>query len=389
MVSVQVSIDLPIFQSRRKQPDIASKLALVEQARAIEEDAIRQHVAEARAALADWDAATDRLKRFDDSLLPLARERAKTALAAYRGGRGDLAAVLRRAAKSSISSCNNCSSPRSKRSPMLSCFTSCTRRPSNETLRFGLAVCRCRTCGCRHRWRLLARHGCETSHRFGRPEQLPAPLPQRPPSSDRKSRSEDRSQSAVLARSDGARSEVRQAGQVALHGYAARARVYADEAADQGKVSDQPAHAPEPGHTHRRSQAGHTGHGLLNRRCRERRRAQHHRGAVARQRLRREAVRPGAVRRGGARPAARGDLRARLAFARRRSTSRSSAARSPERDPRPGRARATDAARHLRATRFAPSSATARRTRASPCMRPKRTWCGSSAHATAWRSALA
>jgi outer membrane protein TolC len=94
MVSVQVSIDLPIFQSRRKAPDIAARLAQIEQANNLKEEAVRQHIAEARAAWADWEAAENRLKRFDQSLLPLAAERAKTALAAYRGGRGDLNAVL-------------------------------------------------------------------------------------------------------------------------------------------------------------------------------------------------------------------------------------------------------------------------------------------------------
>lgn len=94
MISVQVSVDLPIFQSRRKSPDIAAKVAQMQQARQLKEDAIRQYVAEARAMPAEWDAADSRLKRSDESLLPLARERARTALAAYRGGKGELAAVL-------------------------------------------------------------------------------------------------------------------------------------------------------------------------------------------------------------------------------------------------------------------------------------------------------
>ena len=94
MVSVQVSIDLPIFQSRRKYPDIAAKAAQVEQARNLKDDAVRSHLAEAHAALTDWQAARDRTKQYDEALLPLARESVKTALAAYRGGRGGLTAVL-------------------------------------------------------------------------------------------------------------------------------------------------------------------------------------------------------------------------------------------------------------------------------------------------------
>ena len=94
MISVQVSIDLPLFQKNRQSRDHAAKLALVDQARDLREDAIRQHLAEAQAASADWDAATSRLKRFDESLLPLSQQRADAALAAYRGGRGDLTPVL-------------------------------------------------------------------------------------------------------------------------------------------------------------------------------------------------------------------------------------------------------------------------------------------------------
>jgi outer membrane protein TolC len=94
MISLQVSIDLPLFQKNRQNRDYAAKLALIEQARDLREEAVRQHLAEAQAASADWDAATSRLKRFDESLLPLSQQRADAALAAYRGGRGDLTPVL-------------------------------------------------------------------------------------------------------------------------------------------------------------------------------------------------------------------------------------------------------------------------------------------------------
>ena len=94
MVSVQVSIDLPLFQERRQNREIAAKLAQAAQARDLREDAVRLHLSEAQAAWAEWDAAVARLKRFDEALLPLAHQRTQAALAAYRGGRGDLASVL-------------------------------------------------------------------------------------------------------------------------------------------------------------------------------------------------------------------------------------------------------------------------------------------------------
>ena len=94
MLSVGVRIDLPIFQSRRQDPALASKVALVEQVRAQAEDARRGHAAEIGAMLADWNAAKSRLQRFASTLLPLAGERSEVALASYRGGKGDLAPVL-------------------------------------------------------------------------------------------------------------------------------------------------------------------------------------------------------------------------------------------------------------------------------------------------------
>lgn len=94
MVSIGVRIDLPIFQSRRQDPAIAVKAALVEQIRAQSEDAKRAHAAEIEVMLADWEAANKRVQRYASDLLPLAHERAELALAAYRGGRGDLTPVL-------------------------------------------------------------------------------------------------------------------------------------------------------------------------------------------------------------------------------------------------------------------------------------------------------
>lgn len=94
MISVAVAIDLPIARERRQDRDVATKLAEVEQARAQHEDARRAHEAEVRSLLADWATAGRRVERFESLLLPLARERAQAALAAYQGGRGELAPVL-------------------------------------------------------------------------------------------------------------------------------------------------------------------------------------------------------------------------------------------------------------------------------------------------------
>jgi outer membrane protein, heavy metal efflux system len=94
MVSVMVSMDLPLWRGTRQDRDVASRMKQLEQVRAQREDARRMHEAEVRMLVADWTYAGERVARFEKNVLPLARERADLALAGYRGGRGELAAVL-------------------------------------------------------------------------------------------------------------------------------------------------------------------------------------------------------------------------------------------------------------------------------------------------------
>jgi outer membrane protein TolC len=94
MVSVMVSMDLPMRKSARQDRDVATRVKQLEQARALREDARRMHEAEVRMLVADWNFAGERAQRFQVNVLPLARERAELMLAAYRGGRADLASVL-------------------------------------------------------------------------------------------------------------------------------------------------------------------------------------------------------------------------------------------------------------------------------------------------------
>ena len=94
LISVMVSIDLPWEAEKRQDRDLAAKRLLVEQAQAQAEEAQRMHEAELRGFYADWQTAGVRIERFEKLLLPLARERVAAALAAYRGGRGELGMVL-------------------------------------------------------------------------------------------------------------------------------------------------------------------------------------------------------------------------------------------------------------------------------------------------------
>jgi outer membrane protein TolC len=94
MISLEFRVDLPIFGTHRQDPLIASKLAAAEQIAAERDDALRMHIAELRKALTAWRSAGQRVQRYEHDLIPLADDRADAALAAYRGGRGDLQASL-------------------------------------------------------------------------------------------------------------------------------------------------------------------------------------------------------------------------------------------------------------------------------------------------------
>ncbi|MGQ0546695.1 MAG: TolC family protein [Betaproteobacteria bacterium] len=94
MLTVMVAFDLPWRAERRQDRDVASRLAELEQTRAMREDARRMREAEVRGWLADFDTAQRRIERFERTLLPLARDRVTASLAAYRGGRSELGAVL-------------------------------------------------------------------------------------------------------------------------------------------------------------------------------------------------------------------------------------------------------------------------------------------------------
>jgi outer membrane protein TolC len=94
MVSVGVSVPLQWDQKNRQDRDVAAKLALVDQAQAQLDEATREHTAEARRMLQEWQSDRARLLRYENALLPLAAERMQAALAAYRGNTGSLGAVL-------------------------------------------------------------------------------------------------------------------------------------------------------------------------------------------------------------------------------------------------------------------------------------------------------
>lgn len=94
MISIGVSIPLQWDQKNRQDRELAAKLAMADQAEAQREDALRAHIAEVRAMIHEWENSRERRARYERELLPLAAERTQAVLAAYRGGKANLAEVL-------------------------------------------------------------------------------------------------------------------------------------------------------------------------------------------------------------------------------------------------------------------------------------------------------
>jgi outer membrane protein TolC len=86
MVGVEVSVDLPLFPGNRQDRDIHARYAERDAVKAEHEDARRSQHEAVAAAIADWNGDGQQVRRFKNSLLPLLRDRSRTALALYRGG---------------------------------------------------------------------------------------------------------------------------------------------------------------------------------------------------------------------------------------------------------------------------------------------------------------
>ena len=94
MVSVGISVPLQWDQRNRQDRELASRLALADQARAQRDDALRAHVAEVRSMIQEWQNDLERTARYGRQLIPLAQERTKAALGAYLGNKASLTDLL-------------------------------------------------------------------------------------------------------------------------------------------------------------------------------------------------------------------------------------------------------------------------------------------------------
>ena len=94
MISLNFSIPLQWNQAKIQDRELAAKLAVVEQLRNEREEATRSYILEASTLLQKKHSASERIRRYDEALVPLAVERTRASLAAYRGGGGSLVSVL-------------------------------------------------------------------------------------------------------------------------------------------------------------------------------------------------------------------------------------------------------------------------------------------------------
>lgn len=94
MVSLQLSIGLPLFTTHRQDPQIDAKRQAINQVTAEREAMLRDHTQELESDLADYDALVRQLARMQANRLPLAAQKVELQFASYRSGKSDLSAVL-------------------------------------------------------------------------------------------------------------------------------------------------------------------------------------------------------------------------------------------------------------------------------------------------------
>lgn len=86
MVMLEVGVSLPLFTRNRQDRGISARQAQWDAVQADHEDARRAQREAVTRAVAAWQGWGRQIARYQQTLLPLARDRAQAALAGYRGG---------------------------------------------------------------------------------------------------------------------------------------------------------------------------------------------------------------------------------------------------------------------------------------------------------------
>ena len=94
MGSLKFSFDLPVFTRRRQDQRLLAAQERLQQSESLAEDDLKDHRAELRLNYTDWQLLQQRLRRYDDSILPDASRRIEAARLAWQSGAGTLTQVL-------------------------------------------------------------------------------------------------------------------------------------------------------------------------------------------------------------------------------------------------------------------------------------------------------
>lgn len=86
MIGIEVGVSLPLFPGNRQDQDISARYAERDAVKDEHENARRAQREAVAAGLAEWQGDGKQVNTYRDKLLPLAMDRSRTALAAYRGG---------------------------------------------------------------------------------------------------------------------------------------------------------------------------------------------------------------------------------------------------------------------------------------------------------------
>jgi outer membrane protein TolC len=94
LVSLQFTLDLPLFARTRQDPQIAAKRQDLNRVESQRDAMLRDHTEELDAELAEYEMTTRQLARLREAHLPLAQQKVDYQFASYRAGKADLTAVL-------------------------------------------------------------------------------------------------------------------------------------------------------------------------------------------------------------------------------------------------------------------------------------------------------
>jgi hypothetical protein len=94
MLSVQVGFDLPLAPAKRQDRQVAAKLAELDVLQAQRADRLRILQAGLQSAIAEKQSLETRITRYQNDILPVAKQRTEATLVSYRNSRTELSSVL-------------------------------------------------------------------------------------------------------------------------------------------------------------------------------------------------------------------------------------------------------------------------------------------------------